>query len=399
MARFLFVSSYDLRRNTSSNIRTIALMESLSNHGHVVDVAYLQSSNIVDSVIEKSLVGCCRNQFLLLKASQATKTINIQKKQSKRSVIKRLLLDVYSRIFVYDIFQTRFKSISKASINKIKSDYDYIVSSSEPRSSHKLATLIKKTLRMNSKWIQYWGDPMTNDVASNKWFPYFEKKEEKKLLKIADFVLYTNPGCSVYMKNKYPFAVDKIHWIPTSDIIEATPHKTKNNECSILLSYVGDYISRYRDILPLYNACVNNKYNAVIAGNSDIKLEQHETIKVLDRVDRLTATKIEESSQILVVLDNNNLKNNICIQVPGKLYHFALCHKYVLVITNSNQLVDNYKQYRRFVFCKNNESSISKAVCDILNGVYQGSYCAPLGFFSQQSIAKNMEELLDIQDE
>ena len=70
MSSFLFVSSFDFRRNTSSNIRTIALMQSLTRNGHIVDVAYVQSSGKVDIDINNAFLESCSSIFVLLSAQE-----------------------------------------------------------------------------------------------------------------------------------------------------------------------------------------------------------------------------------------------------------------------------------------------------------------------------------------
>ncbi len=386
MLRFLFISSYDLRRNTSSNIRTIALMQALKKNGYYVDVAYIQSNAQIDEDFEDALTRGCENSFELISCPvyrhNSIKTNN-DKSMSK---IRQFLLKVYFKLFVYDVFQMNFRKISAKTLLSIPNDYDFIVSSSEPRSSHKLARIIIKKRKIGAKWIQYWGDPMTNDVASNKLFPFLEHKEEKKLLGSCDFAFYTNPGCARYMQRKYPFAISKIKWIPTSDIIRLREMLSCSN--GTLLCYVGDYLSKYRNITPLYNVCNQIGYSLTIAGNSDLVFESTKFVSILKRVKRKKASEIENSSKILVVLDNERKDSDVCIQIPGKIYHYGLTNKYILVISNSLQLTSDYEKYKRFVFCKNNEDDIKASICQIMKNCFDDNYRKPLLDFSQDNVCE-----------
>ena len=370
-------------------------MQSLSNHGFVIDVAYIQTNNPIDSILDETLSKCCHKQFKLIEASAIQSSPSANKKPSNQPSLKErmklIALKIYSKLFVYDVFQTRFKNINKKALASIENDYDYVLSSSEPRSSHKLAKTILKKRRLKSKWIQYWGDPMSNDVASSKLFPFLEKREEKKMLELSSYAIYTNPGCARYMQKKYPFASKRISWIPTTDIaMDQTPVEKKGDD----ISYVGDYLKKYRDIGPFYEACKALSVKLTIAGSGDAELDSTDRIQILGRVSRSDAIRIEAKSKVLVVIDNEP-KCDECIQVPGKLYHFALTNKYVLVISNSKNIVDDYKTYNRFVFCKNDLQSIVGAISDIMSGKYCGSFCSPLKDFSQDTVANVFIRILE----
>ena len=56
MSKFLFVSTYDLRRNTSGNIRTVALMKSLHDNGHTVHCIFVPTNNVSDTNIFNNLI-------------------------------------------------------------------------------------------------------------------------------------------------------------------------------------------------------------------------------------------------------------------------------------------------------------------------------------------------------
>ena len=188
---------------------------------------------------------------------------------------------------------------------------------------------------------------MTNDVASTKLFRNSESKEEQRLLSVSDFSLYTNPCAAAYMKKKYPKHACKIDWIPTSDF-------EKDEQASELevdincIGYFGDYRQMYRNIYPFYEACIENNISAIIVGDGDTQLLSQNNVKVHPRMSRNELEAYEKKCGILVVLENFT-KTGECIQVPGKLYHYGLTHKHILVITESSNISKDYEEYKSFV--------------------------------------------------
>lgn len=391
--KILFVSTYDLRRNTSSNIRTIALIQALAKMGHNVYAAYIPSQHVPDSKIQSCIINSCDFVIPLMEVADEDTLKTVEKPSNKISYkqkIKNIILEVYNKICIYDIFQVNIRKIRVETIDKLNLDYDVIVSSSEPRSSHKLAKkLIKRGVKAKL-WVLYWGDPITNDVASKKIFPFREHIIEKQLIKNGDLSIYTNQSCCEYMKKKYPDYSSKISWIPTSDILSNQKEKIREE---YYISYVGDYRSDFRNIIPFYETCKCLRKQSVIAGGSDINLNSCESIRVLGRVSKEQADRIEQGSSILVVLDNEK-KGRENIQVPGKMYHYALTNKYILVISNADSLEKYYSHYERYVFAHNTVDSIIEGLRKIENGELPLSYCSPVKSFTQESIAENFTELL-----
>ena len=389
--QILFVSTYDLRRNTSSNIRTIALMQALAKAGHVIHVAYIPSCHESDIQMESCITSHCERVFHLIESPNTNQLKNDNNNTGiMKEKVKKLILNTYNKVCIYDVFQTKISKIKYDSLKSISQYYDIIISSSEPRSSHKLAGfLIKKGISCN-KWIMYWGDPITNDVASKKWFPFREQLLEKSLLEQSDISIYTNPACCEYMKRKYSDYANKIYWIPTSDIQSVIPLRESNK---YLISYVGDYRSDFRNIMPLYNVCIRQKQESIIAGGSDLALEGNKKLKILGRIPKLDADEIENDSRILVVLDNEK-QGGKCIQVPGKMYHYALTNKYILVISNSDSLKQYYNRYERYIFVHNTVESIEKGISAILTGNLPDSYHKPVVQFEQKNIVDTFMDIV-----
>lgn len=393
MSKFLFVSTYDLRRNTSGNIRTVALMSSLHDKGHVVHCIFVPTNNVSDKSIYSHLAKIDKKitfpkiELNCIPASSEQKTAG---KTSFISGIRQWLINMYSRLSVYDVFSLPLLKLSKKDLADLDDSYDYIVSSSEPRSSHKFAEKIMALKQYKAKWVLYWGDPMSNDVASNKLFGNREGREERRLISISDLSVYTNPCAVSYMKDRYPKLAGKISWIPTTDF-----KKYDNKERGELtrVGYFGDYRQMYRNIYPFYEACLENSISTVIIGGGDVELRPKGTVEVYGRMSREKVSEYEQKCGILVVLENISKTGN-CIQVPGKLYHYGLTHKYILVITESSNIASEYEKYNRFVFVPNDKDKIADAIKSIQSGQFGDMIIAPVEDFQYERIANDFISII-----
>ena len=110
-------------------------------------------------------------------------------------------------------------------------------------------------------------------------------------------------------------------------------------------------------------------------------------VKVYGRMSRENLSQFESECGILVVLENIS-KTRECIQVPGKLYHYGLSYKNIIVITESENISKEYESYKRFTFVKNEESSITKAIQDIQNHLNNNIINEPVKEFQFNNIAK-----------
>ena len=395
MSKFLFVSSFDTRRNTSGNIRLVALMKGLHDAGHVVHCIFSPTDKESDSIIFDTLSQMDRIiSFPKIEFKPVPKGANITSsgKVNLKTRLSRFFIRLYTPLTVYDVYKLKIDRVSLDDLRELDDEYDYIVSSSDPKSSHVFAEKIIKLKHYKAKWIMYWGDPMTSDVSANKIFTRRVKSEERKLIRKSDLSVYTNTCVVEYMKNKYPEVASKITWIPTSDI--------KNNDIEQVVSdskkigYFGDYSPVYRNIIPFYEACVQNGFDTIICGSGlGVELSSTDNIQVKGRVSRKEVNEFEKDCKILIVIENKT-KTGECIQIPGKLYHYALTNKEILVITESNNLARDYGHYNRFHFVPNNSHDIA----DALKGIFCNSdshiSSKPLASFMPENIVKQFEALI-----
>ena len=393
MSKFLFVSSFDLRRNTSSNIRLISLMKSLHDKGHVVHCIFVPSNHLSDKRLYDGLVGIDR--LITFPKTEIKCIENIKSSNKKNSLVDHLRLlaiNTYTKYTVYDVYQLSLKRLSIKDLKDLDDSYDYIISSSDPRSSHKFAKMIFKLKKYQAKWILYWGDPMSNDVASTRLFNWRESKEEHRLISAGDISLYTNPCAVNYMKRKYPDLASKIDWIPTTDLNLETNDKKQGNVQKI--GYFGDYHTKFRNLEPFYQACCENSFDAIIVGSSDKPLASSSSVTVYGRMSREDVIEKEKDCGILIVLENIS-KTGECIQVPGKLYHYGLSNKYIIVITESSNISKEYECYNRFIFVPNDKSKISEAIYNIQTGKYANINLDPVKDFGYDKIPRLLLNIIE----
>ena len=241
--------------------------------------------------------------------------------------------------------------------------YDIIISASDPKSSHLIVEKIfMKNSSIKAKWVQYWGDPMFNDITRKRdWRDSLVKYTEKKLLQEADKIVYASPLTLKIQKDTYPYFARKMDYANQVFLnIISTGNKPKSRGLNkIQFGYFGTYYSKYRNIICLYNAALHSEYNLNICGPSDLKLESTNNIKVYGMVPYNEATRMEENSDILVTICNSS-----GTQIPGKIYYCSGYNKPIIVILDGEhkeELKDYFETFNRYILCDNDSDSILKA--------------------------------------
>lgn len=358
----LFVTSYPLEYDTSGNIRNMGLIQGFVENGHKVSTfspypndTSLFSGEMLDFPFEKRYwIG-----------SKSTIVVDHTKK-TLMGYLKRLASKIISNISVYD---RRFMMARQIERGCIEEYYDLIVSSSDPKSAHIFAErLIKKNPNVFGKWIQYWGDPFTNDISNKHRFSEKKvKREERRLISIADKAVYVSPFTRDEMLVKYPDFSSKIDFLPI-------PFYKKGGLTSVkidtsLVGYLGDYSSKNRNILPFVEAVKNNRINAAIAGTSDLSIKGTETLQIYGR---LHGKAIDDlSARVGVYVCICNLHGT---QIPGKVYHYVDSGKPILIILDGereDELRKYFEGYNRFYLCGNNENDISQTLQRIMSEYHQ----------------------------
>lgn len=386
----LFVTLSSIETNTSAMLRNKALIKGLIQSGAKIDLLtipalkihpfYDDSTNILD--------GKNKNINVILLNQNSMYSSMVESNDNFLGKIKKKLLPsmryIYHSLSLFDNTIYLARKINKSVLqNKY---YDFIISSSDPKSSH-VAThqLIKAGIKYG-KWIQYWGDPLTIDITKKSIYPkFYVRKIEKRIFSCVDKIVYVSPLTLEEQIHLFPDYSNRMTFIPIPYIQEKHyPHLEKRSN-EINIGYFGDYDSSIRDISPLYNLCKNNDIKLIIAGNSNLRLKNTNNIQVLPRIAVKQIEKLEAQCDILVCI-----LNKYGTQIPGKLYHYAATNKPIIVILDGDkkEVIRNYlKKFNRYVLCENSEESIKNAIVNIRlsNQEYK-----PSPFFKPEAIANQV---------
>lgn len=380
--KILIVKLSPVESNDSANIRTIGLAKGLIELNHSIDYLTIPVSNYHSIMSEKDILGLMN---IVRTSSNSVYDAATSGGGRFKKAIVGLMRKIYHLFSLYDYTYSIAKKIDISLINN--TEYDIVISSSDPKTSHiTVQYLIKQGLKYK-KWIQYWGDPMTMDITNKSLYPkWFKSKVEEKLLSLADRIVYVSPFTLEEQKKIFPKLFDKMVFFPTPYIDEKEYEETNNTKFTV--GYFGAYHSKIRNIMPLYNACIDMKecICLTIVGDSDLSLQHTESIKTYPRGD---VSEFEKKADLLVCLLNKK-----GLQIPGKIYHSAGTNKPILVVLdgeNREQMKHYLDSFGRFIVCENTEKSIEEAIQNII--AIKTRY-KPAHQFTPNTIASNFIDLM-----
>lgn len=358
--RILFITLLPINSNSSAMIRNNALIQGFLKLNCEVELITLppnknlKESLYWDKAIEISYIVPDNNQNINLNlSSQVTSPV---KKNLKDSILSTCR-SIYKKISIYDgSLLSYLKSLPVRSILKYN-EYDLIISSSDPKTSHLFAKKVIDDGIKFKKWIEYWGDPLTQDITNKTIFPKkILKRLEKNLFSKADKVVYVSPFTLNEQKNLFSEYADIMYYQPVPYIEEILSEKFLDKSF-MKIGYFGDYYSKVRDIMPLYNAVSESgNIDLEINGKSDLILEGSFNIKLLDRIPYHEVKEKEKDKDILVCILNS--RGN---QLPGKLFHYAATDKPILVLYPTSidkEILEYLKSFERYILCENNTMRI-----------------------------------------
>ncbi|TFJ24167.1 hypothetical protein CKN99_12765 [Carnobacterium maltaromaticum] len=359
--KILYIVSRPLEINTSASIRNRATIKGLISLGHSIDLVtteYDQNhKNYDNTILDKKI----NTTYLKLGGIQGVARIG--RKVSFFKPIKKKIYDYLNSIEVYDNL--------KGIVNHVKTlelevkNYDLIISSSDPKSSHLFAYELLKFYNLEkTRWIQIWGDPFFSDITrANNKLDNKIKKEEKMLIGAADKVVYVSEITLAEQKNLYPNYSDKMFYSPIPYLEESIYDvKDKTVEDNLKLLYTGDYSDSIRNINPLLKVMDNLTDILTICGDSNLKIVSKGNITVYPRKNLGFIKELENDADILIHLSNKKGS-----QIPGKIYQYSGTNKSILFILDGEKekLKKNFGRYNRFVFCDNTKEDIERAINEI----------------------------------
>ena len=382
MSRILYVVSRPLEINTSASIRNKAMLEGLVLNGHEVDlITTMPDTNHAAYDASLSVEGV---KVTRISMNNAQKLVSLGRKNRHFLKLKSLIYKWMSRHEIYDHFKSMAYHTECIDLTNIK--YDFIISSSDPKSSHLfvMKLLEKQRERFQGKWIQIWGDPFFADITQTNKNRKRIRDEESRLVKAADLVFYVSQLTLNQQKALYTEYGGKMRYTPIPYVQEHFTENRKPYQSSCInLAYCGDYSPAVRNLVPLYEA-VNDSDNLrlVICGGSTEPLCSTRNVEVRGRVAYNSVRTVEDEADILVFLANKK-----GAQIPGKIYQYAGTNKPVLFILDGDEesLKKQFERYGRFVFARNSSADIMQMLRKMISSDVE---YAPLKEFSKEYIMK-----------
>lgn len=352
--KILFVTSYPLEYNTSANVRNLGLIEGFIANNHEVSTYSLYPTDI--NLYSGTLIqGMFINRYWIGGESRQLVSVTSSKRGRWHNYLRTKIANLYNYFSIYD---RRKAQVGKISALDIRETFDVIISSSDPKSAHLFAEeLLKQNPKIASRWIQYWGDPFSDDISCNRFMGNLRvRHEESRIIKLASKIVYVSPFTAEDIKKKYPEITSKVEFYPIPYRLSNTPKRDFMFKNDVIIGYTGDYNSKNRNIYPLYEAMKRIPYKSYVIGNSDIKLSSTENIVVKERL--YGDEFIRVSEEICIVVCICNLHGT---QIPGKVYHYVNTGKPILIIVDgeySEELTTYFTGYERFYICRNNVNDI-----------------------------------------
>lgn len=397
--RVLVVVGSDLQLNTSANLCHKAYIQGLIDNNCIVDVLTAgKNAKIEHSARGKITYYYYPQQSLYEKFGNRVKRNNTQGEQNNRDPdnniqskgagglaykIKREVHALYGPYEVYIVWERKARSFYS------EKDYDFVVSLSFPPVGHYLVYKLMKEKHVKAaRWIQIWEDPWYHDLVfrslNDEKAIQRAKKEEARLLRVADKVLYVSPITLSHQADTFSEYANKMQWLPVPTYYPSTEGTI--NQTNNIYGYFGDYSTKIRNLEPFYVASKQENVLVNICGGSDKMFASSKTITVRPRISLEQLKPIEMNTNVLVFLCN--LSGG---QIPGKIYQYSATDKTILFILDGTEeeqkvLRDYFGQFNRYVFCQNTVEDIVRAIRDIERGELHGVVNQPLTCFSPKEI-------------
>lgn len=399
--KILVISGCCLYQNTSANLCHRAYIQGFVELGHTVDLLTFSENNI--NIDRSILLPNIRNHYkydgisLYEKLAARNTASVVNETADTDNNTKQTRVSIKSRVInktkrfvrsLYGIYNPTIVWYRRAKKFTTNEEYDVVVSLSYPQVSHLLAkTLIKKKRVKTKRWIQVWEDPWSIDLNNSDSYKK-SLKAESKLLDSADEIIYVSPITlrrqhELFLNNK-----SKMKWFPLPSYYSDAESTIQNDRN--YYGYFGDYSPNIRNLEPFYNVAVSKNLNVDICGSPANLFPSKNKVNIYPRLPLGELKKHEDKANVVVCLFN--LGGG---QIPGKIYQLAATNKTILAILDGPEdeqkiIRDYFEKYNRFVFCQNNEQSISEAIDKIENNDLGGVSNNPIDYFSVDKVAKTL---------
>ena len=380
--KILLIVGQNLSNNNSANLCHLAYLKGLIDIG--ADVTLLSAEGSLENIDigkeyhhqlkiknykdSRFYHRFYRNKIAPVKNSNTAAVELSDKKVSFATKVKTLIVKIVRALTsVRSVYGTNYIWYKNAKKYKNKEEeFDYIISLSWPTISHKLANYLLKKGRVSAKkHIQIWEDPWYGDLyISQRKNRSRIQKEESRLLNGADKIFYVTPITLKNQQNLFKVYANKMFWEPLPSYYE------ENQVLDFLkpspqYGYFGEYFPHVRNLAPFVDAAKEMEVSCVICGNPKDLFVGTSKLKIYPRMPLEELKEYERDVDVLVFV--SNLSGG---QIPGKIYQYSATKKYILFILDGteeeqNTLEGYFKQFERYVFCKNNKKSIIEGMKQI----------------------------------
>ncbi|MDD3409219.1 MAG: hypothetical protein PHY12_00260 [Eubacteriales bacterium] len=387
--KILYVSLEPLNSGSSASTCSVMNLIGLTRLGHEVEVLSIDRDVYKNRTYNQEILDHC--QFSLVsqkgerKVDESMKASEVTKREVKPCglSVRELAMQAYRKLSLYNYTYFYLKKVSLRCLKS--SEYDVVISTSDPVTSHKAVAILKREGLKTNKWIQHWGDPMADDInRKNIWPTAIVRLVEQSILKQADKVVYVSPFTAEKAKcifNKLSGRMTYV--IPASEFNKQFEPSSGD---IVRLAYCGLYYSETRDVLPLYDAVCNAKgCYLTIAGSTDVELDTVPNVKVMGYVSHDIAVKVEGDSDAIVCI-----LNKCGTQIPAKLYYYFGTNKQIIVIyeDQNKRIVDFLNTFNRFMFARNDRKSIE----DCFEILRKNRTATASDYLSPENVAKRLLE-------
>ena len=355
--KVLLVTLCSLEDNASVTLSNIGLIKGFQELGYEVSVI-APTKNTSTNNYDNTMKLPSGIKIHYIQSNTKYERIITNNNSKVKKMIISLLRSIYHKISIYDNTIDLVKNFKLP--EKTDFFYDLVVSTSDPKTSHLyVGKLIRNGLKY-STWIQHWGDPLSIDISNSSIYPkWILKIIEKKIISIADKIIYVSPFTADAQKFLFPELSSRMLFAPLP-YEEAVQYQITRHE-SLVFGYFGSYNSKIRNIQPLFNSFIENtEYKLVVAGNGDVNVPKIKNISIMERVSRNKIKELESESDILICICNKS-----GTQIPGKLYYYAATNRPILVILDgeySTKIRIFLEGFNRYICCENSVESINQAI-------------------------------------
>ena len=272
--KILYVVSRPLEINTSASIRNRATLLGLLENGHEVEL-FTTEPDAKHGAYDAAMSVSAEIPTTYVKLGGVQAAARLGRRLKFLKGLRRLAVRMLARREVYDNLKGIASHVGEISLKE--KQYDLIVSSSDPKSSHLFVLELLRTqgADFHGKWIQIWGDPFAADItlaagAKQKAI----RAEEHRLLEACDKVVYVSRLTQEMQMKAYPDCADKMTYQPIPYMqATITENRDLTKASQIRLLYCGDYAGNVRNIMPLYEAVkAMSDVHLTVCGASDLVL-------------------------------------------------------------------------------------------------------------------------------